>query len=313
MSKDHRTPVTPGMKAVVTLLSLALTGGWLYLANLGCLAEQLLDGGQIVLEPHRVELVPNTAKTSRAHVEWESSDWLGANWSLDGAGIQGVVSATLQPAAGPETTITITGGDYDSIYNADRFSFLSSSASDVRVTARFAQPFLSAIAASDVPVTRHRYLSVEAVSPHLEFTIPAFQPIVRAESGLLNGLSSVRSLILGVKAEIKNAPVDWRYDFKFHLRIEALWDGGQRTPVFMVNAAPTLVDSSGKWATLRFNDLSLGMDDLFNNANWGFNAKFGHYFIYLDVDVEQTTGGQRTFSGSEFTKYPFYIGHLNLP
>jgi hypothetical protein len=52
------------------------------------------------------------------------------------------------------------------------------------------------------------------------------------------------------------------------------------------------------------------MDDLLNDSYWGLNAKFGHYFLYFDVEVTQV-GLDKSFYASEMSKYPFYIGSLN--
>jgi hypothetical protein len=311
MSKSNQPSIKRQLKSIVAVTFLALTAAWLYFGNLGCLAEQLVDGGQVVLEPHRLELTPNTTKTSVAKVTWDAEDLYATSWTLGGSGIEAVSAATISPASGYQATVSITGADYESVYNPGTFSFSSYNSYDIPVTARFAQPFLSAVGGNDVSVTRGAYLSLYTANPQLELTIPAYQPLVRAESGLLNGLSSVRGLILGVKAEMKNAPIDWRYQFKFSLRVHADWDGGDRWTVHLnPSDIPTQTDPAGKWASYRFNDLNLGMDDLLNDSYWGLNAKFGHYFLYFDVEVTQV-GLDKSFYASEMSKYPFYIGSLN--
>lgn len=311
MFETNRTCITQPLKTIGTLIALALTAIWLYFGNLGCLAEQLVDGGQVVLDPHRIELTPNATKTSVAKVTWDSDELYAKSWTLDAGGIAALSSATINPASGYQATVSITGGDYDAVYNPTDFSFSPYHDYQVPVTAQFAQPFLSAVGGNDVSVTRGAYLTLYTAHPQLELTIPAYQPIVRAESGLLSGLSSVRAMILGVKAEMKNAPSDWRYDFKFSLRVNAMWDGGNRWSVHLnPSDIPTQKDAAGKWASYRFNDLNLGINDLFDNSAWGFNAKLGHYFLYFDVEVTQI-GTDETYSASEMSKYPFYIGTLH--
>ncbi|MEJ2077583.1 MAG: hypothetical protein P8Z74_06215 [Acidobacteriota bacterium] len=311
MFKNHPIHTTRALGSMATLLVLGLTAGWLYFANLGCIAEQLVDGGEIVLSPGRIELKPNTTQTSNATVTWDNGG-LYANWSVDGTGIKGVTSATIDPPKGYGATISVTTGDYDSLYGQPAYSMVGHPEQDLPVTAKFAQPFLSAVAHNDIPVTRKKWLSLAIPDPELELTIPAFAPIVHAESGLLSGLSSVRAIVVGAKAEIKNAPSDWRYEFKFSLSVVARHDARDSTTVFLrPDDMPTQTDARGQSATVKFNDLNLGMNDYFDHTDWGLNADFGWYYFALGVEVNQTNGGNGHYWHQENFRYPFFIGSLD--
>lgn len=309
MFKNRALLLKRRLLSTFSFLALGVSGVWLGVANLGCLTEELLDGMRVVLDPHRIDLEPNLTKTSRAEVMWGNDSVGPSSWKVDGDGIDAIVSATVSPRNAYETTISITAGDYDAVYNPARFSFSSYTSYDVPVAATFDHPVASAALGGGVKVTRQKYLALEANRPILELTVPAFQPIVQAESGLMDGMSSVRGLVFGAKAEIKNAPTNWKYSFKFDLRVEASDEG---TKVYLRPAdIPTKTDPGGKWATIKFNDLNLGMDAQFDDSQWGLNAKFGAYFIYLNVEATRIGKDEKPFLGSEFIKYPFYIGHLS--
>ncbi|UCF37510.1 MAG: hypothetical protein JSU96_01175 [Acidobacteriota bacterium] len=295
-------------QAMVSVLALIISGTWLYLANLGCLAEELLDGMAVVLTPHRLTLAPNATVTSEAKVVWGSESVGPSTWEVDGKGIAAFQSVSLSPRKGHETTVSVTGADYDAVYDESRFSFSSFSEYSIPISATFDHPVVSAALGGGVPVTRQKYLSLQAANPQMELTVPAFAPILHAESDLLNGGSSVRGLVFAAKAEIKNAPSNWKYKFDFYLRVEAHGSGGGNTTVHLTpkDLSPTTAPS-GQLATLKFNNLNLGMDDRFNDSLWALSSISGQYLIYLDVEAVQVAGGDGTFWQQEFLRYPLYI------
>jgi hypothetical protein len=281
------------LTATFGIIGLGAVAFWLILSNLGCIIIRLIDGdSEINFKPRFMHVLPNTSSEIQAMVTWLdlSGRYLESDWSISNPTDSHFSSVKIKPVE-DYAVINFTTKGAEQLYSNEGWGGISSKPDPV-VTARFIDPSSYLILEEPVKVTRRRQLPVGPIAPKLSLKLPVVRPIV-------SGDGFVRSIMLGAKAEITDAPDLLKYDFKFKLVVDA--HGGRyvgdddraewvRFSLLDLRdkQLPTEIAADGQSAVFKYTSLKIpGMEQIFEK----YTDVSGAYKIEVWVEA-RTVGGK---------------------